>query len=108
MAWSEHVDCVDALVSETAPVCDGEGSGEADNPGCEVALPRANCLFGGVGVMDVWGCVLDCGMLGGDKFFDGMGCFVVQFMELGFVPCELSNKRMFVRMLEGVPLWFVF
>ncbi len=76
----EHVDGVVALVGEAKPICDWGWLWEVGNPGCEVALPRANCSFGRVGVVDVRRYVLEGSLLGLDELFHILRSLVVHLV----------------------------
>ena len=62
MTWMEHVYGVVTLVCEAAPVCNGEGFGEAGDACNEVIFPRPDGPLGEVGAMDVGWSVLKVGV----------------------------------------------
>ncbi len=81
---TKHVDCVVVLVGEATPVGDGDRFWQAGNTCGEVILPSANCLFGRVGVMDLWKSLLERGLLGLDEVFNILGGFVVHLVQVRF------------------------
>ena len=68
MTGAKHVEGGVALPGEAAPVCNGEGLGEAGDAREEVIFPGAYCAFRRISAMHVRRCVLEVSLLRLDDF----------------------------------------
>ena len=66
---------------------------DSGNNGNTLVLECADLEFGGITAMDGRWCQLEINVRVGDVLAEGIGCFVVEFLQLGIDACTLQAMQ---------------
>ena len=76
-----EVQCQLGLREEAIPKVKGKVLASATKASNEMVFKGADATFGSIAAMDMWQDQLEIHILSHQKFFEGLGCFIVQMLK---------------------------